>query len=108
MKQYRIMIYSRLRLIESLDSDIFHDAGVWNTSLSDSIRIEIVSRGPIDLQNKEGPFMSIEKPGSRGEIRSLTKEWFTVSWKMVRDYGDLGCCALLRMDAYTVSAVVYF
>ena len=41
----------------------------------DSIRIEIVSRGPIDLQNKEGPFLSIEKPGSRGEMRSLTKEW---------------------------------
>ena len=62
--------------IGEVDSDIFHDSGVWNIPLSDSIRIEIVSRGPVDLQNKEGPFLSIEKPGSRGEIRSLTKEWF--------------------------------
>ena len=62
--------------IGEVDSDIFHDSGVWNIQLSDSIRIEIVSRGPVDLQNKEGPFLSIEKPGSRGEIRSLTKEWF--------------------------------
>ena len=52
--------------IGKVDSDIFHDSGVWNIPLSDSIRIEIVSRGPVDLQNKEGPFLSIEKPGSRG------------------------------------------
>ena len=62
--------------IGEVDSDIFHDSGVWNIPLSNSIRIEIVSRGPVDLQIKEGPVLSIEKPGSRGKIRSLTKEWF--------------------------------
>ena len=61
--------------IGEVDSDIFHDSGVWNIPLFDSIWIEIVSRGPVDLQNKGGPFLSIEKPGSRREIRSLTKEW---------------------------------
>ena len=62
--------------IGEVDSDIFHDSGVWNIPFSDSIRIEIVSPETVELQNKEGPFISIEKPGSRGEIRSLTKEWF--------------------------------
>ena len=59
--------------IGEVDSDFFHDSGVWNIPLSDSIQIEIVSRGPVELQNKEGPVLSIEKPSSRGKIRSLTK-----------------------------------
>ena len=52
--------------IGEVDSDIFYDSGVWNIPLSDSIRIEIVSRGPVDLQNKEG-FYQLKSPG---------KEWF--------------------------------
>ena len=42
--------------IGEVDSDIFHDSAVWNIPSSDSIRIEIVSRRPPYLQNKEGPF----------------------------------------------------
>ena len=45
--------------IGEVNNDIFHDSGVWNVPLFDYIRIEIVSRGPVDLQNKEGPFLSI-------------------------------------------------
>ena len=61
----------RLISIGEVDCDIFYDSGVWNIPLSDSIRIEIVSRGPVDLQNKEGPFLLIEKPGSMG-INSIS------------------------------------
>ena len=67
---------SEIHDIDKVDPDIFHDAGVWNIPLSDPIRIELVSRGPVDLQNKEGPFISVEKHGSRGENRTLSKEWF--------------------------------
>ena len=54
--------------IGEVDSDIFNDSGVWNIPLSDSIRIEIVSRGPVDLQNKEDPFLSIENYLTSGGV----------------------------------------
>ena len=63
---------SEIHDVDKVDPDIFHDAGVWNIPLSDPIRIELVSRGPVDLQNKEGPLISVEKHGSRGEKNSIT------------------------------------
>ena len=36
--------------------DIFCDAATWPNYVSDSMRIELVSSGPLCLQNKDGPF----------------------------------------------------
>ena len=35
--------------------DIFRDAATWPNPVSDSMRVELVSRGPLWLQNKDGP-----------------------------------------------------
>ena len=61
-----------------IDLEILTDTGVWNIPLPDAIRLELVLRGPNNLQNKDGPFKSIERSGAnpKGEIRTLNNDWF--------------------------------
>ena len=40
---------SEIHDVDKVDSDIFHDSGVWNMPLSDPIRVELVSRGLGDV-----------------------------------------------------------
>ena len=64
---------------DNIELELFSDAGVWNIPLPDAIRLELVLRGPNNLQNRDGPFKSMEKSAganSKGEIRTLNKDWF--------------------------------
>lgn len=63
------------------DSQVFRDAGVWKIPLPEDVKVELVSRGPANLQHKDGPFEAVEKQGSRPETRNLTKDWFYCSLK---------------------------
>ena len=94
----------------NVDLELFSDAGVWNIPLHDPNRVEIVLRWPNNFQNKDGPFKSIEKSGAKpkGEIRVLSKDWFTTSLKMGKKYTNHGCCTPFLTDVSTVSAVDFF
>ena len=96
---------------DNIELELFSDAGVWNIPLPDAIRLELVLRGPNNLQNRDGPFKSMEKSAganSKGEIRTLNKDWFTASLKTGRKYTDHGFCTPPLTDVSTVSVVDFF
>ena len=39
-----------------LGENIFHDARTWPRYVPDELRVELVRRGPLGFQNKDGPF----------------------------------------------------
>jgi len=65
-----------------LAANMYEDAGLWPEPMIDAVRIDIVTRGSAAVQNKEGPFVVVERPCAnvrtklKGVTRSLTKDWF--------------------------------
>ena len=57
-------------LARTVDSRIFGDIGYLDDPVTDDVHMELVRRGSGPLQNKEGPFDSVNG-------RSLTSNWFT-------------------------------
>lgn len=64
-------ISSSVSISASSISDIFKDAGLWPMPMTDSVRTEIVIRGPTVVQNKDGPFAVTERVGcnTKGSTR---------------------------------------
>ena len=54
-----------------LGENIFHDAGTWPLYVPDELRVELVRRGPLGFQNKDGPF-----PANPETNRSMNRRWF--------------------------------
>ena len=73
--------------------DIFRDAATWPNPVSDSMRVELVSRGPLWLQNKDGPSLktrTIEICLQIGFIKSRKSLFvylllFVSAWQRVRE-----------------------
>lgn len=61
-----------------INPDIFSDISHWNIPISSNILVDIVKKGSLHFQNKEGPFSSTIKRGEnpKGKARNLSKEWF--------------------------------
>ncbi|XP_050548310.1 zinc finger MYM-type protein 1-like, partial [Daktulosphaira vitifoliae] len=58
-----------------------NDAATWPVPMPDDIRLEIIQIGSSTFQNKDGPFLPIERVGesTKGTNRSLTSSWFYAS-----------------------------
>ena len=54
-----------------LGENIFHDAGTWPGMCQNELRVELVRRGPLGFQNKDGPF-----PANPETNRSMNRRWF--------------------------------
>ena len=54
--------------------NLFQDFGTWPTSVTDALRVELVYRGPLGLQNKDGPFPLF--PNNANKTRSMNRSWF--------------------------------
>ena len=54
--------------------NFFQDVGTWPTSIQDALRVEIVHRGPLCLQNKDGPFPLFQNHANIS--RSMNRSWF--------------------------------
>ena len=54
-----------------LGENIFHEAGTWPRYVPDELRVELVLRGPLGFQNKDGPF-----PANPETNRSMNRRWF--------------------------------
>ena len=53
-----------------LGENIFHDAGTWPGMCQNELRVELVRRGPLGFQNKDGPF-----PANPETNRSMNRRW---------------------------------
>ena len=54
--------------------NIYKDVGSWPASIPDELRVELVRKGPLNIQNKEGPFPK-SQPGN-ADNRCMNHGWF--------------------------------
>ena len=54
--------------------NIYKDVGSWPASIPDELRVELVRKGPLNIQNKEGPFPK-SQPGN-ADNRCMNRGWF--------------------------------
>jgi len=96
------------------ESNIVNDVSSWNIPVPDHLRVEIVRRGSVSVQNKDGPFSVVTRQNAKekGQVRQLSKEWFYKlmpngekilrSWMLysiVNDQLYCFCCRLFAVNA---------
>ncbi|KAK3578464.1 hypothetical protein CHS0354_038553 [Potamilus streckersoni] len=67
-----------LSQINEKNWNILSDASFWNVPVPDNFRVEIIKRGSLSFQNKDGPFCVVTRQDekAKGDVRKLTKQWF--------------------------------
>lgn len=64
----------------SFEESVQHlrDVSHWSLPVPDNVRIDIIKKGSEHFQNKEGPFPTVSRHGSKikGDSRHLSQEWF--------------------------------
>src|SRR6218665_2945450 len=58
------------------ESNIVNDVS-WNIPVPDHLRVEIVRRGSVSVQNKDGPFSVVTRQNAKekGQVRQLSKHY---------------------------------